>query len=50
MLNNNIMQVFVIVAWAKLLQEECQQLQDSNGKLKEEANRLQEETEHKECE
>lgn len=30
--------------WAKLLQEECQELQDSNRKLKEEATRLREET------
>ena len=32
------------VEWAKLLQEECQELQDSNRKLKEEAMRLREET------
>ena len=32
------------VEWAKLLQEECQGLQDSNRLLKEEAARLREET------
>ena len=32
------------VEWAKLLQEECQELQDSNRKLKEEATKLREET------
>ena len=32
------------VEWAKLLQEECQELQDSNRKLKEEATKLWEET------
>ena len=32
------------VEWAKLLQEECQELQDSNRKLKEEVIKLREET------
>ena len=38
------------VEWTKLLQEECQELQDSNRKLKEESAKLWEETEQRERE